>query len=65
MLKTYAGVYGERRVTFENGGLYYQRIGSKYRLVPMTATLLVAEGLEYFRIEFVVKDGKAVELVGL
>jgi hypothetical protein len=31
----------------------------------LTATLFVAEGLEYFRVEFVVKDGKAVELVGL
>ena len=65
MLKTYAGVYGEHKITFENGALYYQRIGPKYRLVPMTATLFVAEGLEYFRVEFVVKDGKAVELVGL
>jgi hypothetical protein len=65
ILKTYAGVYGERKITFENGALYYQRIGPKYRLVPMTATLFVVEGLEYFRVEFVVKDGKAVELVGL
>jgi hypothetical protein len=65
MLKSYAGVYGERTVTFENGGLYYQRTGPKYRLVPMTATLFAAEGLEYFRVEFTVKDGKAVELVGV
>jgi hypothetical protein len=64
-LKSYAGVYGERKITFENGSLYYQRIGPKYRIVPMTTTLFFVEGLEFFRIEFVVKNGKAVELIGL
>jgi hypothetical protein len=64
-LKTYVGVYGERKVTFENGVLYYQRTGPKYRLVPMTGNLFALDGLDSFRVEFVVKDGKAVELVGL
>jgi hypothetical protein len=64
-LMGYAGVYGERKVTFENGTLFYQRTGPKYRLLPMTATLFAVEGLDYFRIEFVVKDKKTVELVGL
>ena len=63
-LNSYAGVYGERKVVFENGGLVYQRTGPKYRLIPMTATLFAAEGLDYFRLEFVVKDGKAVEIIG-
>jgi hypothetical protein len=63
-LKLYAGVYGERKITFENGGLYYQRTGPKYRLVPMTPTLFALDGLDTFRIEFVVKDGQAVELAG-
>ncbi len=64
-LKSYAGIYGERKVTFEKGALFYQRIGPKFRLVPMTPTLFAAEGLDNFRLEFVVKDGKAVEVVGL
>jgi retinol-binding protein 3 len=64
-LKGYAGLYGERKVFFENGGLYYQRTGGKLRLTPITATLFAVEGLEYFRIEFVVKDGRAVEILGL
>lgn len=64
-LKIYAGVYGERKVTFENGALSYQRTGPKYRLVPLTPTLFAVEGLDYFRVEFVVKDGRAAELVGL
>ncbi|HYA48536.1 MAG TPA: S41 family peptidase [Burkholderiales bacterium] len=65
ILKSYVGVYGERKVTFENGALYYQRIGPKYRLIPMTDTLFALDGLGYFRLEFVVKGGKAVEAVGL
>jgi hypothetical protein len=64
-LQTYAGEYGERKVTFENGALFYQRTGPKYRLVPMTATLFALDGLDNFRIEFVIKDGKTVELIGI
>jgi hypothetical protein len=65
VLMGYAGVYGERKVTFENGELFYQRTGPKYRLLPMTATLFALDGLDNFRVGFVVKDGKAVELVGV
>jgi hypothetical protein len=64
-LKTYAGVYGERKITFENGALYYQRTGPKYRLITLTTTLFALDGLDNFRVEFVIKDGKSVELVGL
>ena len=35
------------------------------RLMPMTRTLFAVEGLDDFRVEFTVKDGQAVELVGL
>ncbi len=55
----------QRKVTFENGALFYQRTGPKYGMIPMTATLFALDGLDNFRIEFVVKDGKAAELVGL
>jgi hypothetical protein len=65
IMKTYAGVYGERKVTFEKGALFYQRTGPKFRLIPLTETLFALDGLDYFRMEFVVKDGKAAEIVGL
>ena len=65
ILKMYPGVYGERKVSLENGVLYYQRTGPKYRLVPMTETLFAVEGLDYFRLEFVVTDGKAMAVNGL
>lgn len=64
-LKTYVGVYGERKVSFENGALFYQRTDPKCRLVPLTGRLFAAEGLDYFRVEFVVKDGKAVGIIGI
>jgi hypothetical protein len=64
-LKIYAGVYGERQITLENGTLFYRRTGPKYRLVPLTATLFALDGLDSFRVEFVVKDGKVSELIGL
>lgn len=64
-LQTYVGVYGERKVTLENGALYYQRTGPKYRLIPMTATAFLLDGLESFRVEFEVKDGRTVALIGL
>ena len=64
-LKAYTGVYGERKVTFEDGALYYQRTGPKYRLIPMSATLFALDGLDSFRIEVTVKDGTTVGLVGI
>ncbi len=64
-LRTYVGAYGERKITLENGVLYYQRTGPKHRLFPLTETLFAVEGSDYFRVEFLVKQGKAVELIGL
>jgi retinol-binding protein 3 len=64
-LLTYAGVYGDRKIMFENGALYYQRMGPKYKLVPMTRTLFAVESLDNLRIEFVVKDGRVDELIGI
>lgn len=64
-LKSYAGEYGERKIMFENGTLFYQRTGPKYRLVPLTKTLFALDGLDNFRIEFMIEGGKPTGLVGL
>jgi hypothetical protein len=64
-LRGYAGTYEDRKVTFENGALVYQRTAGKYRLAPLTSTLFEVEGMDNFRLEFVVKDGKAVEVIGV
>jgi hypothetical protein len=64
-LQSYAGEYEERKITFENGALFYQRTGPKFRMFPLTGTLFAVEGLDNFRIEFTVKDGRTVEMIGL
>jgi retinol-binding protein 3 len=57
-LKRFAGVYGERTFTFEDGKLYYQRTGRpKYELEPMTGNVMKGVGNTYFKIEFV-ESGK-------
>jgi retinol-binding protein 3 len=65
LMKKYAGTYGDRKITLENGQLYYQRTGTKYRLIPMNETTFFAEDLEGFRLEFLVKDGTVPEVVGV
>lgn len=53
-LKAYAGVYGERTFTFENGKLYYQRTGRpQFELEAISPTLMKGKGNAYFKIEFV------------
>jgi Periplasmic protease len=64
-LRKYAGTYETRKITLDNGALYYQRTGPKYRLTPMTQTTFFVEGLDSFRVEFVLEGGKAKQLVGL
>ena len=64
-LRSYAGTYGERKVTFRAGVLFYQRNGPETRLVALTPTLFGLEGVDYFRVQFDVKDGKVTGLIGL
>ncbi len=66
LLKKYAGQYGERKITYENGELFYQRTGPKYRLIPLKENLFALEDLDYFRIEITTdKKGNVTELVGI
>lgn len=64
-LRKYAGKYGERKVTLENGQLFYQRSGPKFKLIPLTETIFALDGLDDFRLEFVEKDGKVPQVNGL
>ena len=66
ILKKYAGDYGERQVWFENGRLYYRRKSAQYQLIPLKENLFQVEGVDTFRIEFVMGENHEVtELVGL
>lgn len=65
-LEQYVGEYGPRRVTLEDGDLYYQR-GNRPRmkLAPMGEDLFRVGDLDYFRASFERDDdGKVVRFVG-
>jgi hypothetical protein len=64
-LKSYAGVYGPRKITFEDGSLFYQRTnGLKMRMIPMADNLFHFEEIDYFRLKVVTKDGQVTGLEG-
>jgi hypothetical protein len=67
VLKSYAGTYEDRVVTYENGKLYYQRKGRpKFAMIPFADDSFYFAEIDYFRIKFV-KDasGNVTELTGM
>jgi retinol-binding protein 3 len=65
-LAAYAGSYGPRNITVENGALCYQRQDRpKFKLVPLGGDLFELDGVPGFRLQFV-RDaqGSVTELVG-
>ena len=66
-LKQYAGSYGPRLVTLDNGDLYYQRDQRQRRkLAALKEDIFLVDGLEFFRIQFERDEaGKVNRLRGL
>lgn len=65
-LRKFAGTYGERVITFEDGSLYYQRKGRpKYKMIPMSENLFRFGELDFFRLRFVKGDDGKMKLSGL
>ncbi len=65
-LKSFAGNYGPRMVTFENGKLFYQRgSGTKYELLPFSDHEFMLKGLDSFRIRFLAEGNEITTLQGL
>lgn len=64
-LRAYVGTYGPRRITLEDGGLYYQREGRpKGRLLPLAADLFALENAPMFRIKFLREGNRVTALEG-
>jgi hypothetical protein len=64
-MKKYVGTYGPRKITFEDGKLFYQRENrTKMQMSPITESLFGFNELEYFRLKVIVEDGKAVAVEG-
>ena len=65
-LMDFVGVYGPRKITLENGQLYYQRENRpKMKMIPMKEDLFMFDDLTYFRLRFIRKEGRIVALEGL
>ena len=66
VLALYAGSYGPRTLTFENGELWYHRAGRPLRrVIPMTERLFRFDDIDYFRLEVVLDEsGSPVKLIG-
>lgn len=64
-MKKYAGTYGPRKITFENGFLYYQREDRpKMKMIPMTEDTFMFEDIDYFRLKIIMENGEAVAVEG-
>ncbi|MDX1393241.1 MAG: hypothetical protein R3195_02575, partial [Gemmatimonadota bacterium] len=62
----FAGDYGPRHVTLEDGTLRYQRDGNPpYRLHPIDETTWLLDGLGTFRVRFVEEGGAVTKIEGL
>ena len=65
-LKSFAGNYGPRMVSFEKGKLFYQRgSGTKYELLPYSDHEFILKGLDSFRIRFLAEGNSITALQGL
>jgi hypothetical protein len=65
ILRSYAGSYGPRKLTWENNALYYQRDnGAKMKMIPMGKEYFSFLEVPYFRLKIVIKDGKISGIEG-
>ncbi len=65
-LKEYPGQFGPRRITLEDGTLYYQREDRpKMKMIPMKEDVFRFDEIDYFRLKFVRENGKVVAVEGM
>ncbi|MCP4570384.1 MAG: S41 family peptidase [FCB group bacterium] len=67
LLRKYAGQYGPRKITLEDGILYYQREDRpQFKMIPLTEDTFIFEKLEHFRLKFITdSSGQVSEVVGM
>jgi hypothetical protein len=52
LLKTYAGVYGPRKIAYQDRVLYYQREGNaRMKMIPMSDNTFMFDEIDFFRVE--------------
>lgn len=66
ILKSYIGTYDERKITMENGKLFYQRANrTKHKLVPIKENEFMVGDISYFRVRFIKENNKITAIEGL
>jgi hypothetical protein len=67
MGEKYAGVYGPRTLTYEDGELYYQRVDRpRLRAIPVTQDTFVFDEYDFFMLQVELgPDGNPTALIGL
>ena len=64
-MKQYIGVYGPRKITLEDGKLYYQREDRpKMQMIPMKEGLFMFKEIDYFRLKYIKEGNKIVAIEG-
>jgi hypothetical protein len=65
LLKSYRGTYGPRVITLKDGDLFYQRgENPRMRMIPLNETTFRFDEVDYFRLEIIIKDDRAVGVRG-
>ncbi|MCB2222381.1 MAG: S41 family peptidase [Bacteroidetes bacterium] len=65
-MKAYTGEFGPRKITLENGQLFYQREDRpKMQMIPMKEDTFWFKELDYFRLKFVRENGKIIAVEGM
>ena len=65
-LKSYAGVYGEKKVVFEEGALYFFPFpDKKVKLKPLTAEMFELSGIGNVRLKMLLENGTATGIAEL
>jgi hypothetical protein len=62
-MRSYAGTYGPRTITLEDGSLFYQREGRpKMKMIPIATDYFMLEGIDFLRLKFL-KEGDRIMAV--
>jgi len=63
ILQSYSDTYGNRKIYYENGGLFYQYKGrAKRKMIPISNEYFLIEGNDSIRIKFITDNNKVTGL---
>lgn len=65
-LRSYTGKYGPRLIEYNDGNLYYHRIGNpKIKMIPLNKNTFELEDKDDFRLTFITENNIVISVMGL